>query len=847
MDILKKMNVKNISLILCWLTISSYIVFGNCLTFNLGNRMPIKVAEIFAFISCVILFIFHAKDILKFNKGNIKLFIWFAIATIPIIFFDYTLSQKIYGLLYSIRIIATICVAIAIVNILKKYEVTQERIINWIINNYLIVVAIGIIQLILFPQAHDFYRIFYRIGVYFPNPDAHIGRLVSTYFDPNYLAACLIIPTVLSLDYYTRTGKTRYILYIILFITTIILTVSRSGIVGVCVALFVYFICTIKIQQRKLKIDRYTIRAFSIMSITAIIFIFLMLFTNVRVFKRILNTSNDPSTYARSEDWLRGISLLSNKQIDSDNEDVENKNKQELNEDGDNEDIENNNKQNQDGNYINSNNNIFFGIGYNMLGFTEANANKALSSAFGNDSSLIVIFIASGLVGSIYFIYLIGSWLINTYKNRDKSAINSPLISIIIVSLVICNFNNLLFYMLWILPVFILLNLNDKETKNYGKKKNNLNIGIDGRALTKNRTGIGTYTHEIIKELNELDNTNTYYIYSNKKIYIDFELRENFRVCQRSSKIGTFWLYFLLPKQLKKDEIDVFWGTQHCLPKRNENTNTIKYVLTVHDLAIEKFKNIGSLYNTLIQKLVLKRSCKNADEIVAVSEATKKDIVDIFKINNKKINTIYEGVNYNNKYDISKEQEKEILKKFGIEDKNYLFFISTIEPRKNIVTLIKAFEVLKEKQENKTLGLILAGGLGWKYQDVLDAIENSKFKDDINLAGYISKEEKECLFKNANCFVYPSLYEGFGLPILEAMSKEAIVVTSNISSIPEVGGDAAIYFNNVYDYSELSERIEMAMIMDEEERNKYINLGKYQVSKFTWEKCANQVMEILKG
>ena len=201
--------------------------------------------------------------------------------------------------------------------------------------------------------------------------------------------------------------------------------------------------------------------------------------------------------------------------------------------------------------------------------------------------------------------------------------------------------------------------------------------------------------------------------------------------------------------------------------------------------------------------------------------------------------------NFNNDYKLSNELEAEILKKFNVVNKNYLFFVSTIEPRKNIVTLIKAFESLKEKKENTTLKLILAGGLGWKYQDVIDAIENAKFKEDINLAGYISKEEKECLFKNAKCFVYPSLYEGFGLPILEAMSKEAIVVTSNISSIPEVAEKAAIYFDNVYDSNELSEKIEKAMFMNEEERNKYIDLGKKQVSKFTWEKCTKEIMSVL--
>ena len=191
------------------------------------------------------------------------------------------------------------------------------------------------------------------------------------------------------------------------------------------------------------------------------------------------------------------------------------------------------------------------------------------------------------------------------------------------------------------------------------------------------------------------------------------------------------------------------------------------------------------------------------------------------------------------------EKEQEILNKFNVLDKNYIFFVSTIEPRKNIVTLIKAFEDIKEKEKD-TLKLILSGGLGWKYKDVLTCISKSKYKDDILLTGYISKEEKNCLYKNNRCFVYPSLYEGFGLPILEAMSNHSVVVTSNVSSIPEVGGDVAIYYNNVKDYKELSETILKAIKMSEKEKEEIINRGLEQVKKFTWEKCAKETLQILK-
>lgn len=279
---------------------------------------------------------------------------------------------------------------------------------------------------------------------------------------------------------------------------------------------------------------------------------------------------------------------------------------------------------------------------------------------------------------------------------------------------------------------------------------------------------------------------------------------------------------------------------------RNRYTKDMKFVVTIHDLAIEKLKTVGSLKNTIIQKLFLERSINAADEIIAISEATKKDIIDIFNIDESGIKVIYNGSKLGEELKISNEQEKEIKTKFGLKDEvPYVFFLSTIEPRKNVETLIKAFNYIKRKEDIK-LKLIIAGGLGWKYEEVLKLYETSDYKEDIIMPGFISKEEKKYLYEHAKCFVYPSLYEGFGLPVLEAMEGKAIVITSNVSSLPEVGGDAAFYFNNVYDYAELGNKILEVVGLSEEERKKHVDLGLAQVQKFTWTKCAKKTLEMLR-
>lgn len=363
-----------------------------------------------------------------------------------------------------------------------------------------------------------------------------------------------------------------------------------------------------------------------------------------------------------------------------------------------------------------------------------------------------------------------------------------------------------------------------------------MKIGIDGRALTEKRAGIGMYTYEIIKELNSMDNKNEYYIYSNKKIFLDFDLNNNFHKCEYVSKIGTFWLYFKLPKILYDDNISVFWGTQHCLPKNNKYTEKIKYILTIHDLAIFKLKNMGSVYNTIVQHLIVKKSCKNANKIIAISNSTKNDIREIFKISEEKIKVIYNGFSSSNK-DVDENIKTKILEKYKISNTRFVFFLSTIEPRKNLNTAIRAFELYKENNKDN-LKFIISGGIGWKCQDTLNMIKNSKYSDDIIQTGYISKEEKQVFFEECEAFIYPSLYEGFGLPILEAMSKKSIVITTNVSSMPEVGGNAAFYINDAYDFHELELKFEEVISLSENEKREKIELGLLQAQKFSWKNCA---------
>ena len=206
-----------------------------------------------------------------------------------------------------------------------------------------------------------------------------------------------------------------------------------------------------------------------------------------------------------------------------------------------------------------------------------------------------------------------------------------------------------------------------------------------------------------------------------------------------------------------------------------------------------------------------------------------------------------------------KDQVREELA--ALESGSFFLFISTIEPRKNIVTIVHAFEAFKRREQEKNsrqegsgeeenrpgqnIKLVLAGNKGWKYDEILAAVESSPYRNDILMPGYVSDTEKAMLLENAAAFLYPSLYEGFGIPILEAMYCGCPVVTSAVSSMPEVGGDAAFYIREPKNSEELADRMEEVCRLDSGELDELQVRMRRQVKKFSWKKNAEQMLQIL--
>ena len=359
-----------------------------------------------------------------------------------------------------------------------------------------------------------------------------------------------------------------------------------------------------------------------------------------------------------------------------------------------------------------------------------------------------------------------------------------------------------------------------------------MRIGIDARPLiSKSPSGIGNYLINILRHCSNSSETE-FILYSNDELNYHRDIVDRFEVRVIPGKVGTLWVCFQIGKQLRKDQIDVFWGTQHMIPL---NTKGIRLILTVHDLALLVNPRWGSTQNSIMQNVFGRLSCKKADKILADSNATAADIVKLIKREQSDIRVIALGGG--TLYDKKEDRFGVIYKKYQLRQDSYFLYMGTIEPRKNIINIVNAYDEYCSKY-NDGMKLVISGGKGWKYEPIFERINQSKYRDRIIVTGYVSEEEKTLLLSNAKVFVFPSNYEGFGLPILEAMSYGLPVVTSSNSSLPEVGGDLAYYVKDPENFHEICEQLRKCVQLSEDDR---LALSKKEIEwylTFDWSTCA---------
>lgn len=351
-------------------------------------------------------------------------------------------------------------------------------------------------------------------------------------------------------------------------------------------------------------------------------------------------------------------------------------------------------------------------------------------------------------------------------------------------------------------------------------------------------SGIATYASNLAKNLARLDCTNSY-VLVHSQIGDIAKNTESLIIPRYRFPFGKEIRKFLLmPRALNGRRLDIVHETYHFGPFLLRSK--YKKIVTVHDIVPLLFRDVHGVRSILRHKLGLHVIANRVDKIITVSNSTKRDLVEHLNISERKIAVVYEAAD--ERYSpISKDIVEAVKKKYNIHWP-FILFVGTLEPRKNIPMLIKAFYKMKNMSIGCKFRLVIAGKKGWKYEGIFNTVDKLNLQKDVLFTGYIPEEDMPALYNAATLFVYPSLYEGFGLPPLEAMACGTPVITSNTSSLPEVVGDAGIMIDP-YDVDALAKAM-YDMLTNDGLRENFVREGLKRARMFSWEKCAIETLKV---
>ncbi|MEA3459784.1 MAG: glycosyltransferase family 1 protein [Chloroflexota bacterium] len=373
-----------------------------------------------------------------------------------------------------------------------------------------------------------------------------------------------------------------------------------------------------------------------------------------------------------------------------------------------------------------------------------------------------------------------------------------------------------------------------------------MRIGIDCTAAVHQRAGIGRYTRELVEALARLDRRNQYVLFVAGKpvpgspaLGLSQVLENNFRlrsVPLSDRVLAILWHRFGLPLPVEAfiGKVDIFHSPDFVLPPTRART-----ILTVHDLSFLRVPECFDANLRIYLEEAVPRSVRRADLVLADSESTKRDLVGLLDANPAMVKVVYPGVDERFCPIANEVVLEEVRKRYGLPQR-FVLSLGTLQPRKNFPRLIEAYSLLVT--HHASLKLVIVGGKGWFYDEIFAKVRELGLEGRVIFPGFIAEEDLPALYSLAELLVFPSLYEGFGLPPLEAMACGVPVVTSNTSSLPEVVGDAGLMVQPT-DVEGLAEAMGRAL-EDRALRGRMIEKGLRRARKFTWEKSARQLLGI---
>lgn len=358
-----------------------------------------------------------------------------------------------------------------------------------------------------------------------------------------------------------------------------------------------------------------------------------------------------------------------------------------------------------------------------------------------------------------------------------------------------------------------------------------MKIAFDAKRFFHNTSGLGNYSRDLVRILSEYEPDNEYLLLNKNKSERGKEILERSNVHFIETSKGNLSRQLKMGKDAQKQGADIFHGLSGELPLKWD-PKPIKKVVTIHDLIFVRYPQYYSFFDRKIHFWKFKKAADTADKIIAISEQTKKDIIQYLKVPETKIEVIYQGCHHAFKEQQSPELMKAVKEKFKLPER-FVLNVGTIEDRKNLLNVVKAIN-------GTEIPLVVVGRKTGYYQKIERFLKRNKMEKQVLFLEGVSMDELACLYKLADIFVYPSFFEGFGIPVIEALFSKTVVVTSNTSCLPEAGGKDSVYVNPEND---LDIRAKLKFLWENEsERKRREEKGFEFVQKFNDESIAKELM-----
>lgn len=358
-----------------------------------------------------------------------------------------------------------------------------------------------------------------------------------------------------------------------------------------------------------------------------------------------------------------------------------------------------------------------------------------------------------------------------------------------------------------------------------------MKIAFDAKRFFHNTSGLGNYSRDLVRILSEYEPDNEYLLLNKNKSERGKDILEHPNVQFIETSKGNLSRQLKMGKDAQKQGADIFHGLSGELPLKWDS-KPIKKVVTIHDLIFVRYPQYYSFFDRKIHFWKFKKAAATADKIIAISEQTKRDIIRYLKVPETKIEVIYQGCHHAFKEQQSPELMEAVKEKFKLPER-FVLNVGTIEDRKNLLNVVKAVN-------GTEIPLVVVGRKTKYYKKIESFLKKNKMEKQVLFLEGVSMDELACLYKLADIFVYPSFFEGFGIPVIEALFSKTVVVTSNTSCLPEAGGKDSVYVNPEND---LDIRAKLKFLWENEsERKRREEKGFEFVQKFNDEPIAKQLM-----